>query len=426
MYLQRIEIKNIRNIEQLVLGFPKPAGWHVLIGDNGAGKSTILRAISLAIMGPREAVSLRLPLPYFIRKGAQEGTIEIKVERDQEFDRYRGTSKPVMAPITAGVKIVKEGENGRVVGRIEPFKNYAYADRYIWSDAPGWFSASFGPFRRFTGGNKDWDKIYYSNPKAGAHLSVFGEDVALTESLGWLINLNYKRLENDLAAEKQLGNLKRFINEGRLLPHGTSIDDVSSEGVILLDGNGQRIEITEMSDGFRSILSLTFELMRQMVLVYGPAKVFNNIEQGDFRITLPGVVLIDEIDAHLHPTWQARIGQWFTKYFPNLQFIVTTHSPIICRAAEKGSIWRLSAPGSGRPTQRVEGIALKRLIYGNILEAYDTELFGENTTSSPKTTEMLEQLASLNKKSIMGTISPEEKAEREELLSILPTKQSVE
>ena len=95
------------------------------------------------------------------------------------------------------------------------------------------------------------------------------------------------------------------------------------------------------------------------------------------KIDLPGVVLVDEIDAHLHPTWQLRIGENLLRYFPKVQFIVTTHSPLICHAAEKGSVWRLPVPGDDSSfTGRVRGKELKRLIYGDILEAYDTELFG--------------------------------------------------
>ena len=233
--------------------------------------------------------------------------------------------------------------------------------------------------------------------------------MALTESLEWLRELKYKELEQNEEATFILNSLRTFINQGELLPHGSKIEDVSSEGVYLKDGNGHPIEITEMSDGFRSILSLTFELLRQMVLTYGAKQVFKDFEAGNYTISMPGVVIIDEIDAHLHPTWQARIGQWFTKYFPRVQFIVTTHSPIICRAAERGSVWRLAAPGSGAQAERVEGTALKRLIYGNILDAYSTELFGEGTTSSAGTTRMLEELAQLNKKSITGQISDERK-----------------
>jgi predicted ATP-dependent endonuclease of OLD family len=65
MYLTHVEIRNIRSIEHLEMEFPEPAGWHVLIGDNGAGKSSIMQAIALALMGPKEALSLRLQLRGF-------------------------------------------------------------------------------------------------------------------------------------------------------------------------------------------------------------------------------------------------------------------------------------------------------------------------------------------------------------------------
>jgi predicted ATPase len=427
MYIKCIEIKNIRNINRLELDFSKPAGWHVLIGDNGAGKSSILRAISLAIIGPNEATALRQNLATYVSKDHKKSQIRLQLE-PSEADGYKGNPRPRKKTFWAGVEILSLGENGRSSGKmrsLEGEKDYEYAQRSIWSDdCRGWFSTAFGPFRRFTGGDKDWDKIYYSNPKAGAHLSVFGEDVALTESLEWLRELKYQDLEGDEVSKSILRNLKRFINEGQLLPHGTTVSEVSSAGVKLRDGNNQLIDIVEMSDGFRSILSLTFELLRQMIMVYGHQAVFRNIQQGDLRITLSGAVLIDEIDAHLHPTWQARIGQWFTNYFPNLQFIVTTHSPIICRAAEKGSIWRLAAPGSTYEHYEVKGTERQRLIYGNILEAYGTELFGVNTTSSDKTTVLLEELAGLNKKSVLGKLSKDEHKRRDELLSILPTKQN--
>ncbi len=82
------------------------------------------------------------------------------------------------------------------------------------------------------------------------------------------------------------------------------------------------------------------------------------------EINLPGVVLIDEIDAHLHPSWQVDVGFWFTRYFPQLQFIVTTHSPLVCRAAEKGSIWRLAKPGPIGGA-RNHGIEKDRLVMAN-------------------------------------------------------------
>jgi hypothetical protein len=139
-------------------------------------------------------------------------------------------------------------------------------------------------------------------------------------------------------------------------------------------------------------------------------------------ITPPGVVLIDEVDAHLHPTLQTRIGEWFTTYFPNIQFIVTTHSPLICRAAETGSIWRLAAPGSGEESGEVTGAARDRLLYGNVLDAYGTEVFGEDVAIGTAAAGKRQRLALLNQKSIGGEeMTAEEEQEYRQLQRMLPT-----
>ena len=202
---------------------------------------------------------------------------------------------------------------------------------------------------------------------------------------------------------------------------------MGSAGVFFKDGNDVKISVNQMSDGYRSVLSMTFELIRQLVRVYGAELVFKNIEKGEMFVDLPGVVLVDEIDAHLHPTWQTRIGKWFLKYFPKLQFIVTTHSPLVCRAAEKGSIWRLAAPGSDEESGEVTGLDRERLIFGNVLDAYGTGVFGENTSISEDSNEMLNRLSELNVKSMMGLIdeNDEENKELQELRAKFPTEKTV-
>lgn len=104
-----------------------------------------------------------------------------------------------------------------------------------------------------------------------------------------------------------------------------------------------------------------------------------------------------------------------------MQFIVTTHSPIICRAAQNGSIWRLTAPGNDQDGYEVTGNDRKRLVFGNILDAFGTQLFGTDTTSSDDSTELREEYARLNSLSLRGQL-PEEKRNRlHELQAIMPT-----
>jgi hypothetical protein len=190
--------------------------------------------------------------------------------------------------------------------------------------------------------------------------------------------------------------------------------------ILFVDGKGDAVKVTDMSDGYRSILSMTFELIRQMVLTYGTEKVFVNNGETD-SINLPGVVLIDEVDAHLHPTWQTRIGQWFTKYFPNIQFIITTHSPLVCRAAEMGSIWRLAAPGSNQVPGEITGEEKDKLVKGNILDAYGTEIFGSSPVRSAVGNQQLERLGRLNMLYVLGKISDAENMERIALQKIHST-----
>ncbi|NJK32775.1 MAG: AAA family ATPase [Deltaproteobacteria bacterium] len=137
-----------------------------------------------------------------------------------------------------------------------------------------------------------------------------------------------------------------------------------------------------------------------------------------------GVVLIDEVDAHLHPTWQREIGYWFTRWFPNIQFIVTTHSPLICQAAERGSILRLPSPGHDEYPRVVTGLERERLLYGNVLDAYGSASFDYVPTRSDAGRQKLDRLAELNQKALHEGLSDEELDEREHLLRVMPTGRS--
>lgn len=424
MYISSARIINIRSIERFSLRFKSTeyAGWHVIIGDNGAGKSTLVRSLALALAGPTEAVALRQNWSEWLRKGESKGSVNLNIDYDKNLDKRKGKGKSVTNYFIQATINFKQSEsrNVSIVEMHAPERKGVDPKNYLWGDGLGWFCASYGPYRRFSGGNKDYEKLFYTNPKLAPHLSVFGEDVALTECLNWLQTLHIKVLESKLD-DQFLTNLIYFINNSGLLPHGAILEKITSDSVIFVDGNGFEITVDQLSDGYRSILSMTFELIRQLVKAYGVNNIFNQIQQGEMCIDLPGVVLIDEIDAHLHPTWQKQVGQWFVKYFPHIQFIVTTHSPLVCRACEQGTIWRLSTPGSGNESGKITGIERDRLIYGNVLDAYGTDVFGENISISETSNNMLARMSALNIKSITGSISVHEEKELQSLKSIFPT-----
>jgi predicted ATP-dependent endonuclease of OLD family len=91
VFISSVHIKNIRCIQEIQWRLPygRARGWHVIIGDNGTGKSTFLRALALFLVGPIEAVALRQDWEHWMRRGQSSGTIRADIKRDAEFDPFR-------------------------------------------------------------------------------------------------------------------------------------------------------------------------------------------------------------------------------------------------------------------------------------------------------------------------------------------------
>ena len=417
MHIRRLSIKNVRALSncEISLRADECAGWHVLLGENGSGKSTCVRALATVLMGAVNAHASRQQWSNWLRDGEQSGSVNVLIDH-HSADRWAGKGNKATRPFSAGVEITRDA-NGGSPAEIRFQKQKGHAGRTVWGSGGGWFSASFGPFRRFLGGDPEVDRLYFSHPRLAPHLSALGEHVALGESLRWLRELQTRALEGDEQAARTKDAVVDFINGAELLPYGTQIDDVSSTQVTMIDGQGARVAMEEMSDGYRSILSMTIELLRLMSHVYTRHLASSLTDAG--TVDLPGVVAIDEVDAHLHPQWQARIGEWFATRFPRTQFFVTTHSPIICRAAT--SVWKLPRPGSDEAFRRVTGTELARLVDGSILDAYSTNLFGDRAIRSKASVEKLARLAELNQKRKYEELTEAEHDELQSLRSTLPT-----
>jgi hypothetical protein len=243
--------------------------------------------------------------------------------------------------------------------------------------------------------------------------SLFRESVALKRNLEWLPQLYSRALDThaqDWAkAEDEYERVLAVINH--LLPSPVKIETVDTRRVYFSAPGTPRVELSELSDGFRSFLALVIDLLRQIADAFGEVGRFVTFAE-DHRpaVDVDGIVLIDEVDQHLHPTWQRTIGPGLVSVFPRIQFIVTSHSPLIAQAARTDGLFVLRARTVAepvevlRPRSNVSGWPVEQLLL-------DPQLFGLTDTRSTRVEDLLNEHAALRgKQRFTGALDGQESA----------------
>jgi hypothetical protein len=409
VYVTNVEMSNVRGFRDgsqkvdlsLSRSGSSPAGWTVIAGRNGAGKTTFFRAIALVLAGPFAARSLQESFRGWIREGADSAIVSVEVAFDSEVDRFEKTGRLPKSRFSVGLRWK------RLDGAEPTLEEYSKAKtmrqtpaRGPWSEDPrGWFVAGYGPFRRLTGHASDAQRLMVGPNHLPRLVSLFREDASLLECVQWLKDSHLRRLENRPGAEALLNGTLRLLNDG-MLPDGMKITGVDSEG-LWVEQVGARLPLQDLSDGYRRMIALVLDILRHMQACFGEITVVQR-EDGGFFVDLPGVVLIDEIDVHLHVSWQQRVGFWLKRRFPKVQFIVSSHSPFICQAADAEGLIRLPAPGENRKAEHVTKSLHKRIVRGTADDAVLSELFGLESTRSEETEELMAELSRLENRLMRG------------------------
>ena len=424
MYIHKVSLRNIRGFETLDFDLARPdgtyAGWTVFTGDNGAGKSTLLKAIAVCLTGKDTARALQPSFHRWIRQEADggEASIQLEIVRTGADDDLTIAGKPPGLLFPAKLILKNGGKETTLQSAIpagKPAKNYQTPERTIWSSAAaGWFSCGYGPFRRVFGASSEATQIMVS-PSTARFATMFQEAASLAEADRWLRDLKYKELENKQAERRQLEILLHLLKDD-LMPNQLTVARVDSDGLWLVDRNGVELAWSEMSDGYRAALALLTDIVRHLMNAYGVTGLIENGEDGRLLIRRSGVVLIDEVDAHLHPEWQRVIGFWLKRHFPNIQFLVTTHSPIICQAADPNGLFVLPEPGSGAAPRPLDEQEYRKVIASRPDTILLTSAFGLQNTRSPRAVEGRAELAKLEAKKRAGvSLSKKEKEQERQL-----------
>lgn len=418
--MKKIVLENLKGFPALEFDFERPGqiyeGWTVLVGGNASGKSTVLKALALALMGPDVGRQLTTPAGWV---GAEATKAESRIEVcwDKTHDSFKTGGNVPGRTFEAGVRWTEDRSKlaDLIHAPTAEFRGIDFrnakrtkilsAVRGPWDPkAAGWFAAGYGPMRRLSGSSSESIRLSVVGGALSRFVTLFREDAALSESEVWL-KLNHSRTlesKSDTKLASLLSNVRRLLGEG-LLPHGMQISRLTVDHVYVRDSRGIELPMRDISDGCRSIYATVLDLIHNMAEVYGSDQLFETDPNGLTVISKPGVVLIDEIEAHLHPKWQREIPEWLKIHFPKVQFLVSTHSPLIAQAADPNGVFVLpSHDDEGREPRRLDEHEYQLLKLRRAEKTLLGSAFGLQSTRSKWAVEQIQRWQRLNAKKRSG------------------------
>lgn len=351
--INKLEVCNFRKFESISVEFERQLT--VLVGDNGVGKSTLIDAASIALGTLFQKIE-NAKAPGITPDDAHGAVIK----QGDMFDvqsRY---------PVTIGADGIVLGKNAHWSRSLNTAKGRAtIADAAAVVDAGARLQKLVGsgdtvvlPILARYGTDRLWAR---TEPKDQSLPNrTRGYEGALQASSNdarmnaWFKSQSIWEWQNrrDSALFSAVKRALASCFDAAASTVDAMVDFDAELGQLVFtystaDGNYHRDRIHSMSDGYRGTLSLFADIAYRMAML--------NPALGDRVLETPGVVMIDEIDLHLHPRWQARILEDLVRIFPNVQFIVTTHSPVVVASVPRGDIRVLDGEAVSVPATETRG-----------------------------------------------------------------------
>ena len=388
--IDRIRLENVGSFAQLDLQFN--GSCDVLLGNNGCGKSTILKAIALGLCGNdiyTAGTRATDAASRLLRAGCEKGTIDLWIGQQ----RYT----TILLRSTTGVTIKSE--------QITPLQ----AGRCV--------VLGFPPLRGISQQNLNGPTLTEGSPNPEVRdllpLISGSVDNRLDNLKQWIVNTGVRINSNDAEDRKRhtqlLESFFRVIAE--LTPDVSckfkSIDPVTWQITVTTpDGD---VPMDSVSQGTSSVFGWLGILLQRLY------EIHRNSDEPEKQSAL---VLVDEIDAHMHPSWQRSVIEAFKRLFPKVQLIVTTHSPLVVSGLLKSEIYilgRVTSDGSSnivaeRPKSDPRGW------YSDMVLTSD--LFKLETTLPPQIADAVKRYTELAS-SEYDALTPTKKTEMADLAKVL-------
>lgn len=365
MYLVKLEIRNFRAIQHMVVDFRLPTKkggtrrWTVLLGENGCGKSTVLKAIGLLLAGSEALPDLLGPTDQWIHNKAKSTELKATISTAKGEERE--------------VSLVLRRGDGRDAVIRNNEKGLALLDDAIRHANRNYFIAGYGAFRR------------PPDPR-GSHHGPHLSDAGRAERLGTLfspshqlISLESWALDRDYVKGARGRDLIATVL-AKLLP-GMQFKGIDKENrsVMMATVDGD-VPLRQLSEGYQAMAAWAGDLLFRITETFGDRK--NPL---DAR----GVLLIDEMDMHLHPVWKRHLVRFLDDAFPNLQIIATTHSPLAIQQCSEGELFVVRRPGDSAPPELVAFRGDPGKL--RLSDLFLSPLIGLETLDSPRVAELREE-----------------------------------
>jgi len=400
MYVESVSMTDFRCFENAsttfvcpgMPGLPEGALPNVtlLIGINGAGKTSLLKSVALAFLSPiisqagyypsllirkskskneqpKESVikcntkeAGKMHKKLFVREGHPSVSLDISRLSDHEyFSKFAWHGHNF-----ATASLISNPSTGEIIEHKESRDNNGLASFHS-GDSLEYFLLGYGASRRSEYlENLDSQRSRRRHPRFQRVAGLFEEFITLYPLAAW-----YPLLKSKSRAKE----VRDLLNG--LLPEKTQFTGECEGGEGLFDNDGVTLPFGALSDGFRSYIGLLADMLYNLHAVSPKGKL----------AALAGVVIIDDIDVHLHPGWQREIVPKLASTFPKLQFIITTHSPLVVGTVHATNIRVIEDNQIREFTEQTDGRSADQIL----MSSY----FGLDSPRSPAAEKKLKKIA---------------------------------
>ncbi|MEI7869867.1 MAG: TIR domain-containing protein [Candidatus Methylumidiphilus sp.] len=398
IYLLSLSLENIRCFgtkQSLDLSDGKgmPAKWNVILGENGIGKTTLLQVLANMEIMDQWATEEILTKSFetFLRTGSNDLRVNLCLAINMTLNNSSSKSEKINISYTLTPKGIK-------ASNYVPYNSiifYAY------------------------GANRRLSKNRLGSISNDTTASLFYEQTELLNAEEFLLQMDYTASKQSKYQKKQQRNFELIKNILiNLLPQVSDIrisipDSMTSTPRAEFKTPDGWLRLDALSLGYKTMIAWMVDLAAHM---------FQRYPDSPNPIAEPAVVLIDEIDLHLHPKWQRTIMAYLSERFVNTQFIVTAHSPLIVQAAENANIAVLKREGDQvvihQQPQDVKGWRIDQLL--------TSDLFDLPSARSPHYETLLEHRRHILSKAELTEDDQAELKKLEADIGDLPTAETVE